>query len=95
MFRLEGVDFHENSFSDSMADDSDHANSVFVAFPPSRYGTFFYATEGIATLTANLIAEHDVLFFVDNHRIGSAEICDHSDLLPTISPAPTAVAQSQ
>ena len=70
--------------------DPDHPRDVIVAVPPSHYMEYdeedgkytsrFYVTEsGGSVLGANAIMGHDVLFDIDNDRIGWAEShCDYT-----------------
>ena len=72
--------------------DTDHPYDIILALPPSHYmelderGKYtarFYDTEGSGSvLGANAIMGHDVLFDVDNNRIGWAESdCDYNKVL--------------
>ena len=73
--------------------DPAHPRDVLLALPPSHYMEFdintkkytsrFYATESSGSvLGANAMMGHDVLFDVDNNRIGFAESnCDYTGLV--------------
>ena len=73
--------------------DPDHPRDIILAVPPSHYMEYdeedgkytsrFYVTEsGGSVLGANAIMGHDVLFDIDNDRIGWAEShCDYTHLI--------------
>ena len=73
--------------------DKEHPRDIILAVPPSHYMEYdeedgkytsrFYVTEnGGSVLGANAIMGHDVLFDIDNDRIGWAEShCDYTHLV--------------
>jgi hypothetical protein len=75
--------------------DPDHPYDILIAFPPSHYmeydidtdkytARFYISEKGGSVLGANAMMGHDVLFDIDNDRIGWAESdCDYTTLVTT------------
>jgi len=78
ILQLRGAPSQDNPESPAMV--PDYPEDIWIAFPPEHYMDCLYFESGSGVLGNNVMAGHDVIFDVDNARIGFAESrCDLSN----------------